>query len=78
MSDEFIHQLSVLQHIAVFSAGLRGHQLGEWRTSDGQAAANCVRCGAELRAYFPAIQPEMDGAALERMCAPRANTVRAA
>ncbi|HTQ53231.1 MAG TPA: hypothetical protein VMI94_02160 [Bryobacteraceae bacterium] len=78
MTNELIHQLSVLQHIAAFSAGLRGHQLGEWRIEDGQAVVSCVLCGAALRLCFPALQPEMDGAILDQLCVPRATAVRAA
>jgi hypothetical protein len=71
-------QLAVSQRIAAFSAKLCGHELGEWRTGEDFAAANCVRCGAELRVYFPALQPEMDGRALEHLCGERATAERAA
>jgi hypothetical protein len=70
MSAETADQLAGLHRIALFSAAVRGHTLGEWCTGDGFAQASCVLCGAELRVYFPVIQPEMDGAALEQECAP--------
>jgi hypothetical protein len=68
MSD----QLTVLQRIAAFSARLRGHELGEWSTGDGFASARCTLCGAELRVYRSLVQPEMDGAAIDRLCGERA------
>jgi len=61
-------QLAALQRIAAFSAAVRGHQLGAWRMGEGYAAASCTHCGAELRVYFPALQPEMDGTALDDAC----------
>jgi len=68
MTTEMVHQLAAAQRIAAFSATLRGHELGEWRTGAGVARASCTHCGAELRVYFPALQPEMDGPALEDAC----------
>jgi hypothetical protein len=68
MTTGFAHQIAALQHIATFSAAVRGHELGEWDTGHGSASACCIRCGAELRVYFPALQPEMDGPALARSC----------
>ena len=68
MTTETTHQLAALQHIAAFSACVRGHELGQWQISESSALTSCVRCGAELRAHFPALQPEIDGAALERAC----------
>jgi len=62
---------ATLQRIAVFSAGLRGHLLGEWRMAEDYGRASCTRCGAELRVYLPALYPEMEGAALERLCDPK-------
>jgi len=64
MSD----QLTALQRIAAFSAKVRGHELGEWYSGDGFASARCGRCGAELRVYFSPVQPEIDGAAIDRLC----------
>jgi len=78
MTNRIEDQLAALQRIAVFSAAVRGHELGEWHTGEDFALASCVRCGAALRVYFPALQPEMDGPALERACYPLAVAVRAA
>lgn len=64
MTTGMAEQLAALKRIAAFSAAVRGHELGEWRTGDHVAVANCLQCGARLRVYFPAVQPEMDGAAL--------------
>jgi len=61
-------QISAIQHIAVFSAAVRGHELGAWQVGPHSALASCVRCGAALRVHFPVIQPEMDGPALEQLC----------
>lgn len=72
MTAGICDQLTALRRIAAFSAALRGHELGEWHTSDNFALASCIRCGAELRVYFPAIQPDMDGRALEQACYPQA------
>ncbi|HZT34143.1 MAG TPA: hypothetical protein VFA33_29895 [Bryobacteraceae bacterium] len=71
-------QLAALQRIAAFSAAMRGHELGEWQTGEGFAQASCVRCGAQLRVYFPALEPEMDGPALERECSREAAEEEAA
>jgi hypothetical protein len=68
MSPEIANQLAGLHRIAWFSAAVRGHKLGEWRTGEGVGLASCVLCGAELSVYFPVIQPEMDGPALEKEC----------
>jgi hypothetical protein len=69
MTTGIAHQLAPLQRIATFSAAVRGHALGEWQTGEGFALASCIQCGAELRVYFPALQPEMDGPALGCECA---------
>jgi len=71
-------QMAALQRIATFSAAVRGHELAEWRISDGTARATCVRCGADLRVYFPAFQPEMDGPVLDQLCPRRAAAEEAA
>jgi hypothetical protein len=78
MTDQIARQFAALRRIAAFSAELRGHQLGEWHANEDFAVASCVQCGAELRTYFPALQPEMDGPALEHECARRAVSVEAA
>jgi hypothetical protein len=78
MTTEIAHQLAASQRIAVFSAAVRGHELGEWYTDEGSAKARCVRCGAELRVYVPAIEPEMDGPALVHECAQRRVAAEAA
>jgi hypothetical protein len=78
MTTGIAHQLAPLQRIAAFSAAVRGHGLGEWRTGDGFALASCIQCGAELRVYFPALQPEMDGTALDCECARQAVAPKAA
>jgi hypothetical protein len=62
-------QLAALQRIAAFSATLRGHVLGEWRTDKGLALASCVHCGRELRVYCSPLQPDIDGSALDDGCA---------
>jgi hypothetical protein len=61
-------QLTALQRIAVFSAGLRGHELGEWRTGESLTLASCVHCGREVHAYCSPIQPDIDGPGLEGAC----------
>jgi hypothetical protein len=61
-------QIAALQRIAAFSARVRGHDLGEWQTGEEFASASCIRCRAEVRVYYSPIQPEMDGAALNRQC----------
>jgi len=78
MANEIVNQLAALQHIATFSAAVRGHELGGWRIGEGSALATCIRCGAEVRVYFPALQPEMDGLALACQCGKRAAGERAA
>ena len=78
MAPALAQQLARLQQIASFSAAVRGHQLGAWQTQDGWAAAECVRCGAELRVYFPALQPEVNGPALEHSCTSQAAAGQAA
>jgi hypothetical protein len=78
MTNEIARQLAALQRIAAFSAEVRGHRLGEWQTGEGCALANCIQCGAELRVYFPALQPEIDGPALDGECGQRVVAVEAA
>jgi len=78
MTNEIASQLAALQHIAAFSAAVRGHELGGWRTGEDSTLATCTRCGAEVRVYFPALQPEMDGLALACQCGKRAAAGRAA
>jgi len=72
MTIQVADQLAALQRIAAFSATLRGHELGAWHTREGCSQARCIRCRAELRVYFPAVQPEVSGAAIERLCDRRA------
>jgi len=67
-----------LYRMAVFSAALRGHGLGEWHRGQGFARASCILCGAEVRVYFPALQPEMDGPAIEQECTRNAVAGKAA
>ena len=62
------NQITALKRIAAFSAAVRGHELGGWHTGNGWASARCRKCGAELRVYFPALHPEMDGPALGHTC----------
>jgi len=78
VTSETFNQLAALRRIALFSAGLRGHKVGEWRISEGFAEASCLKCGAELRVCVPVIQPEMDGSALEQECTPGAVEAEAA
>ena len=68
MTTGIAGQLNALQRIAAFTAAVRGHELGAWQVSEDRAIACCVRCGAALRVYFPVLQPEMDGQALEGLC----------
>jgi hypothetical protein len=75
--NAFVHRIDILQRTAAFSAAVCGHALGEWRASGHFALASCIRCGAELRVYFPALQPEMEGSALDDLCGERAATQRA-
>lgn len=75
---EMTGRVEILQRIAAFSAQIRGHQLGEWRTGEGVMLVNCVRCRAELRVYHSVIQPEMDGAALDTHCGQKEAAHRAA
>ena len=78
MTTGIAHQLAALRRIAAFSAAVRGHGLGEWQTGEGFALAKCIQCGAELRVYFPALEPEMDGPALDYECARHAVAAEAA
>lgn len=64
-------QLAALERIAVFSARLRGHELGPWRNDDVLAVASCVHCGRELRVYRSPLQPDIDGLGLEDGCVKR-------
>jgi len=68
MTIEIARQLVASQRIAAFSAKVRGHELGEWSAGEDLALASCIQCGAQLRVYFPALQPEMDGPALDQEC----------
>ena len=61
-------QLAALQRIAVFSARLRGHEMGEWRTDNSCAVGSCVRCGRQLRLACSPFEPDIDGPALESIC----------
>jgi hypothetical protein len=78
MTTGVADQLAALQPIAAFSAAMRGHGLGEWQTGEGFALAHCIQCSAELRVYFPALEPEMDGPALDYECAHHAVAAEAA
>ncbi len=68
MTTGIAGQIAALQRIATYSAAVRGHELGGWQMGEDFALASCIRCGAELRVYFPALQPEMDGPALDQAC----------
>ena len=68
MTNGLGNQLAALQRIAAFSVGVRGHALGEWQIGEDHAASSCIRCGAAVRVYFPALQAEMDGPALGLLC----------
>lgn len=61
-------QLAALQRMAVFAAGLRGHELGAWRVSAGLALANCIHCGREVRVYSSLVQPDVEGRCLQDPC----------
>jgi hypothetical protein len=63
-------QLAALERIATFSAALRGHALGEPAVGEGFMLARCIHCGAALRINFPALQPDIEGPALEDCCVP--------
>jgi hypothetical protein len=65
-------QLAALQRIAIFSAKLRGHELGAWRNDDVLAFASCIHCGRELRVYCSPLQPDIDGSALKDPCVKKA------
>ena len=78
MTTGMVHQLAALQRIAAFSAAVRGHALGEWRTGENFAQASCTQCGAELRVYVAALQPEIEGPAIEHACGQHAAAGRAA
>ena len=75
---DFTGQFEILKRIATFSAGVRGHELGDWHESENGAKTSCRQCGAELRVYYPALQPEMDGPALDRLCGERPAVEQAA
>lgn len=70
--EGFMHSmadhLAALERIAAFSARLRGHELGNWRTREGTGQASCVRCGRKLEVYWSPFQPDMDGPALDDRC----------
>ena len=78
MTHGVAHQLAALQRIAVYSAAVRGHELGAWHTLEICSVARCIRCRAETRVYFPAFQPEVEGTAIERLCAPQTAGVKVA
>lgn len=60
-------QLQLLQLIAVFAAGVRGHQLTLWRTRKDSATAACRTCGCAVTVY-PSLRPYVDGMALATDC----------
>jgi len=62
-------QLAALQRIGMRAATVRGHDLGDWQLSEDCAHAICLRCHAALRVYRVALQPVIDGPALEYACA---------
>jgi hypothetical protein len=64
-------QLAALERIAIFSARLRGHELGAWRNDEVLAFASCVHCGREVRVYCSPLQPDIDGLGLEDGCVKR-------
>jgi hypothetical protein len=68
MTPDNANLLAVLERIAEFSASVRGHELGEWQTRVNSAQAHCIRCGAGLRVYCWAIQPELVGETLDCDC----------
>lgn len=78
MTTAIAQRRAALRRIAAYSAGVRGHALGRWRTAGDYGRASCTRCGARLRIYFPALQPEMDGPALAQACEPQAVSKQAA
>jgi hypothetical protein len=78
MTTGIASQLAALQRIAAFSAKVRGHDLGAWDTREGCSVARCIRCGAALNVYFPVLQPELEGAAVESLCDPRTVAGKAA
>jgi len=78
MTAGIVNQLAALRRIAAFSAGVRGHELCEWRTGKNGAQASCTHCGAGLRVYVSALHPEMDGPALGGACGQYAVAGRAA
>jgi hypothetical protein len=62
------HQMTALQRITEFSAGVRGHQPnGSW-TLEGSATSKCATCDRYIVVYRSLAQPEMDGAALAVEC----------
>ena len=69
MKSVISEQIGALQRIATFSAAVRGHELADWHMREGVLRASCVRCGAQLRVYLPAFQPEMEGPVLDQPCA---------
>jgi hypothetical protein len=78
MTTEVTSQLTALQRIAAFSAKVRGHDLGAWDTREGCSRSRCIRCGGALNVYFPVLQPELEGAAVESLCDPRTVAGKAA
>ncbi|HLY19586.1 MAG TPA: hypothetical protein VKR61_20305 [Bryobacteraceae bacterium] len=61
-------QFEALSRIAVFSAGVRGHQLAAWQAAPDSATAKCVVCGLSVTVRASLWEPGMDGAALETSC----------
>ena len=78
MTTGMANQVATLQRIAVFSAAVRGHEVGGWQIEENSATATCLHCGAAVRVYFPALDPKMDGPAVEDTCGAEAVVGRAA
>ena len=62
------NEVAALHRIGEYAAKVRGHELGEWRSGEGFEIASCIRCRKQLRVYPSLIQPEMEGAILEKQC----------
>jgi hypothetical protein len=71
------NQIAVLQRIAAFAAGARGHRLGSWRFTRRSATTGCVHCGQGLTVRCSPIQPDMHGDALATDCRTAAHPVAA-
>jgi hypothetical protein len=61
-------QLDVLERMAAFAALVRDHHLTSWKRSQHSSTSACAVCGRTVTVYRSAVQPEIEGGAIEREC----------